>query len=446
MASAAACAVVAQEVEVVEVDGGPPMLDGGLPEFEIDDEPPMGLTDVASVFPFAGPFAPNQKDGTPGDRFLHETLGGIDRTFLEQLMPVLQARWPTAAHPCGADVSKLCPHADVPLHCLGTNAGKLTKECKQEIRHTVPYVCEDEIHRFCEDDLEVGIIPCLEKKGVELSPDCAGAIIAAKHAISSLSTSQRKAQEKMAPVGQPKSAKEKARDERLAKSKAPKDAAKCPAGWEGPKGKGCCTRRWSLACDATCSAKACAAASGGWEFKWLDFRHHPYTCCPKTVDHGSKYIGGQPMCPKGWYVENKRLGHCCRRPWTWGCGEFCAEEQCSMQHGFEWHKVNPAKDHYRCCPDAFPGVEPVGPDAPSKADAAEHAAKHGPAAAKPDRGVAGTRSHAEQEEAFAESLPGASWPLDLGAGHAAGALVASICVVALFLRRVFGSSSEMKEL
>lgn len=428
-------------MEIVEVDGGePPMLDGGLPEFEIDDEPPMGLTDVASVFPFAGPFSP-QPDGTPGDRYLHETLGDIDRGFLEQLMPVLKARWPTDDHPCGRDVGKYCPHEDIPLQCLGKNAEKLSKECKQEIRHTVPYVCENEIHRFCEDDLEVGIIPCLEKKGVELSPDCAGAIIAAKHAISSLSASQRKAHEKMASPGQPKSAKEKAREERLSKNKPPQNAAKCMAGWEGPKAKGCCTRRWSLTCDSTCSAKACAA--GGWEFKWLDFRHHPYTCCPKAVDHGSKYIGGQPMCPKGWYVENKKLGHCCRRPWTWGCGEFCAEEQCSMQQGFQWHKVNPAKDHYRCCPTS--DVEPVGPDAPSVADAAEHAAKHGKA--PPAATVAGTRSHAaEQEEAFAESLPGATWSLDLGPGHAAGALVASVCVVALFLRRVFGSSSEMKEL
>merc|ERR1719460_3412875 len=88
--------------------------------------------------------------------------------------------------------------------------------------------------------------------------------------------------------------------------KPPPGARPCPPGWDGPQSGGCCTKRWSPACAATCSASQCSAAgSSYWEFQWLDFRVHPYTCCPRQKPASSKYIGGQPLCPIGWAVEPK---------------------------------------------------------------------------------------------------------------------------------------------
>merc|ERR1719456_2186463 len=82
--------------------------------FDIDDDDSlMGLRDIAAVFPFAGPFAPGD-DGAPGDRFLHDTLTQVDRTFANQLLPVLQARFAEGQHPCDRDVDRYCPHSDAP--------------------------------------------------------------------------------------------------------------------------------------------------------------------------------------------------------------------------------------------------------------------------------------------------------------------------------------------
>lgn len=327
LASGWATIMSAQDTIVVEV-----------PDLDIDDVRPMGLTDIASVFPFAGPFAPTD-DGAPGDSFLHESLAGIPRGFLEQLLPVLQARWPSTEHPCGKDVQQMCPHADAPLHCLGRNSGRLSDACLQEVRHTVPYICSDQIRQFCEDNLEQGILPCLEAQGSNIGPDCADAIIAARHALSSLSAVQRKASNAM----------NQAKQQHSRAATPPRGASLCPAGWEGPRTGGCCTRRWSPACGATCSSVQCNEEQG-WEFKWADFRTRPYICCPKVVDRGASYVGGQPLCPSGWYAEQHAMGPCCRRAWSWACGQHCAQEQCSKNTGLEWIAVNARVEHYRCCP------------------------------------------------------------------------------------------------
>eukprot|EP00435_Cladocopium_sp_Y103_P045986 s591_g13.t1 len=122
----------------------------------------------------------------------------------------------------------------------------------------------------------------------------------------------------------------------------------CPTGWEGPKAGGCCTRRWSPRCNLSCSVEDCRAASG-WEFRWADFRTHPYICCPKVTRH--HYLGGQPICPKGWQVEEHGHGHCCRKSWTWECGEHCAFEQCKQDLALEWYPVDDKTENYKCCPD-----------------------------------------------------------------------------------------------
>lgn len=301
---------------------------------EVEDAGPMGLGDIASIFPFAGPFAP--EDGAPGDRFLHDMFDNVDPVFAEQLLPVIQSRFPTAdVHPCNDDVQKYCPHADAPLHCLGKNANSLAPACVQEIKHVVPFVCADPISRWCSDNLEKGVIPCLESRGSDLGQDCADAIVATQHALAGISKTLKGA------TGQ-SSAKSLVND------------GTCPRGFNGPRQPdGCCIRRWSRDCDAQCSMDRCGQDSN-WEWQWLDFRVKPYTCCPKAAAKpSSKYIGGQPLCPAGWYSESQRksMGHCCRRPWSWDCGQGCAEQDCDV-HGWAWWPVDASKEHYKCCPNA----------------------------------------------------------------------------------------------
>mmetsp|Transcript_52925 Transcript_52925/g.123901 ORF Transcript_52925/g.123901 Transcript_52925/m.123901 type:complete len:418 (-) Transcript_52925:43-1296(-) len=313
-----------------------------VPEIHVDQVSPMGLAEVSHVFPFAGPFAPTE-DGTHGDRFLHESLHGIDVTFLKQLLPVLQSRWQTDRHPCEREAAKHCEHSDSPILCLGSKA-EVSQACLQEIQHTVPYRCNKEIHALCNDNLEVGILPCLEGKGQLLGPRCTEAIVASRHALSSLHAAHSKATASMSGA-------------------APQASAKplwqhgdCPAGWEGPLMGGCCTRRWSSGCGAECSANQCVGAHTAkhekWEFVWADFRTKPYICCPvPTEHHSAKYVGGQALCPDGWTVEQGSKGHCCRRAWSWDCGEPCAWSHCSHIAGFHWVQVDTRREQFKCCAD-----------------------------------------------------------------------------------------------
>jgi len=219
---------------VIEVSGDVPM---GFFD-DMGDAPPMGLRDVASVFPMAGPFAP--MDGAPGDRFLHQALNGVDRNFLEQLLPVMQSRFQEQRHPCDGDVRRHCPHSDAPLHCLGMSGAAISPGCVQEIKHAVPFVCSSQIEAFCSDDIEKGVLACLEEHGPRLGTECADAIIAAKHAISSLAATQKKAMHRDKPKRPP-----------------PPGSHRCPPGWTGPEANGCCTKRWAPNCAALCSKDQC---------------------------------------------------------------------------------------------------------------------------------------------------------------------------------------------
>lgn len=314
----------------------------------ITDSDPMGFSDIASLFPFSGPFAPD--DDGPGDRVLHNIFGDIDPGFAQQLLPVIQARYPkNDAHPCYSDVSRLCPHSDAAMHCLGINAPKLSPECREEIKNAVPFVCSKQIKRWCDDNLEQGIIPCLEDHGSDLPPDCANAIIATRHAISSLGAG-------LSSVRRSKSS----------------DSGTCPTGFKGPQRGGCCTRRWARSCDQDCSRNTCISTPG-WTWQWVDFRNYPYTCCPEKVDIGKKYIGGQTMCPTGWEIEKTGEESCCTRAWSWDCGASCAQAQCD-EIGFSW-RVTSSRKPFRCCPGAPPppGSVPVagGAGDPNDQKAAE---------------------------------------------------------------------------
>lgn len=290
----------------------------------------------------------------PGDRFLHDMFENIDPVFAEQLLPVIQSRFSSPdSHPCYQDVHKYCPHSDAPLHCLGKqNSTAISPVCAQEIKNVVPFVCADPISRWCGDNLEKGVIPCLESRGSDLGqyPDCADAIVATKHALGGISHTLKK------NTGD-SSANTLVSD------------GTCPRGFNGPqKPGGCCIRRWSRDCDMQCSQSRCEEDSN-WEWQWLDFRVKPYTCCPKTAAQaGSKYIGGQPLCPMNWYSETQRknAGHCCRRPWSWECGEGCAQSDCDV-HGWAWWPVDASREHYKCCPNA-PGDSTSKDSSADKAD------------------------------------------------------------------------------
>ena len=49
-------------------------------------------------------------------------------------------------------------------------------------------------------------------------------------------------------------------------------------------------------------------------------------------------------------MEEHGHGHCCRKPWTWACGEDCAFEECKRDLALEWYPVDDKAEAYRCCP------------------------------------------------------------------------------------------------
>lgn len=335
----------AQPVPVVEVD----TPDG----VEFVEASPMGFGDISALFPFSGPFAPDDEeggDGSPGDQMLHDMFSQLDRTFADQLLPVIKSRYggQNANHPCYADVNRFCPHSDAPLHCLGQRAATdLSGQCREEIKHTVPFVCSWAIDRWCQDNLDQGVISCLEKHGSDIGEgDCADAIVATRHAVKSLQTTVR---------NPPKSRKDPGK-----KGGAPPPPA-CPTGFSGggtKQSQGCCTRTWSRACDRDCSKDICLQAPGGWEWRWLDFRNNPYTCCPKKPPKKA-YLGGQALCPLGWKYE--KSSNCCRKGWTWDCGQTCAEDQC-LDHTWNWWKVNVQVEPYKCCAMDQPRADSLAVD------------------------------------------------------------------------------------
>jgi hypothetical protein len=256
-------------------------------------------------------------------------------------------------------------------------------------------------------------LPCLEELGPKLDADCYDAIIAAKHALSSLAASQKKAAGSMEGA-------------RRHTDPPPRGAMPCPRGWAGPQAGGCCTKRWSPSCAAQCAAVECGGSGPKWNFRWLDFRVHPYTCCPRS-ETGDKYVGGQPLCPFGWSMESEQEGGvCCRRPWSWQCARGCAEAQCNSHAGFGWTPVDETKEHYRCCPHGKGGASKT------LAGGEPHPTK---------RAVSTT---AQLPDAL-----GASWvsqPIDLSAGGwTTGASVVGFAVLFLLARRYMGSRRD-KEL
>eukprot|EP00931_Biecheleriopsis_adriatica_P000301 TRINITY_DN10031_c0_g1_i1.p1 TRINITY_DN10031_c0_g1~~TRINITY_DN10031_c0_g1_i1.p1 ORF type:complete len:454 (+),score=55.64 TRINITY_DN10031_c0_g1_i1:48-1409(+) len=369
--------------------------------FTMEDVRPIGLEDIASVFPAAGPFG----DDSRRDPFIHEFMQEIDPAFIEQLVPVIQSRYPDASHPCLKDVATYCHDADSTLHCLGIHSAQLSAACKEEIKNSVPYVCSDEIQKHCDGARGSVIMPCLEVHGHALGQDCVDSIIAARQTLSSIKASQKRAEATRSGKAE-------------ANVQPHPGSAHCPPHWEGPKAGGCCTRRWSPTCNLQCSVDDCNRAEGGWKFKWADFRTHPYICCPSKKDEvsASQHLGGQPICPSGWEVEERGHGHCCRKPWSWDCGEHCALENCKSNVGMAWHPVDDSKESYKCCPEI-----------------------EDPEAIGEIRKVHETVNHVTNDEAVDDVLSvGSNWvakPLDISrlgissAGAAAGGAVVFLCAL-----------------
>eukprot|EP00913_Durusdinium_trenchii_P019011 g17867.t1 len=63
----------------------------------------------------------------------------------------------------------------------------------QEVRHSVPFGCSEEIHRHCSGHRVGGMLRCLEEVGVHLGLRCADAVIAARQALASIQGSEKRA-------------------------------------------------------------------------------------------------------------------------------------------------------------------------------------------------------------------------------------------------------------
>jgi len=294
-------------------------------EFDIEIRP-MTIRTIEAALPLTGPFGPLIGSSVPQDRFLEEVMIGMEREA-DRMLPQLARH---ERHPCDGEIHRFCQGPRDKLHCAAQRAaqGQLSQECEHEIRHTVPFLCRDEIQSFC-SDLEVSIMQCLESHGMHLSHHCVDGINAVGHVLHGLRH----------PTG-------------------PKRGGGdfCPLDWDGPGGQQCCHKKWSPTCGVRCAAVRCATAAGSWHFRWGDFRQAPYACCPGPPNRLMTRTGDETRCGEGWTLENRGHGPCCRRHWSWQCGKLCAEAQCEQSPDFAWMAPEVwGGGNFLCCPrsDAY---------------------------------------------------------------------------------------------
>mmetsp|Transcript_99052 Transcript_99052/g.264775 ORF Transcript_99052/g.264775 Transcript_99052/m.264775 type:complete len:402 (-) Transcript_99052:88-1293(-) len=282
------------EIQFEPINGPPQSFFGGTREHGAD--PSFEAKSATSVDDFSKLFMPGpvvQGPGGPavGDTMITNLLSHMNDVFHEDVIKQLQQQDP-AQHPCHGDIQRLCreqqqalanfqaqlqkngfvpgglnPQAS-PLHCLGQHAAEISEQCRERVKHAVPFVCGAEIDRWC-DGIDKGLLPCLQDHINELQGRCLDSVHATEHIIHKVNN------QKVTLV-----------DKGTGETKA----VVAPAGWLCPRGfsggqddTGCCMARPSLDCDQTCTLRSCETANA--VFKFSNGNGH---CCPPvgtTVSH-----------------------------------------------------------------------------------------------------------------------------------------------------------------
>jgi len=77
---------------------------------------------------------------------------------------------------CRAEANQLCPPPALEgLRCMAQHHSQLSLACRDSIKYTVPFVCDEMISLHC-DGLDSGILGCLESKREQLHPPCRDAV------------------------------------------------------------------------------------------------------------------------------------------------------------------------------------------------------------------------------------------------------------------------------
>jgi len=125
------------------------------------------------------------------DPIIMEMLGETHAGFQDTMVPMVHSAAEQASinapNVCHADVLKHCGRSHSQLHCLGAHQKDIDKKCRDTVGKSVPFVCSDEIDRFC-DTLHRGILPCLERYLHALEIDCRDSVKASRHVITTANT------------------------------------------------------------------------------------------------------------------------------------------------------------------------------------------------------------------------------------------------------------------
>lgn len=90
---------------------------------------------------------------------------------------------------CQQDLRKHCQTERSQVHCLGQYASDISEPCRKDVGASVPFLCHEEISRFC-DVLKEGVLGCLQRFQAQLSRNCQDAVQATASALARLNTAR----------------------------------------------------------------------------------------------------------------------------------------------------------------------------------------------------------------------------------------------------------------
>jgi hypothetical protein len=162
-----AYAYMPPELQRGQMQGRPP-LDPNMPP----DIQGLPLSAFQGLFP--GPLVYDQGltaadifgTGIP-DPIIMEMLAETHAGFQDDVVPMMQAASASeqaemdSPHVCHQDVLIHCGKSHSQLHCLGKHKEDISKDCRDIVSKSVPFLCSSSIDTYC-DTLNAGILPCLE--------------------------------------------------------------------------------------------------------------------------------------------------------------------------------------------------------------------------------------------------------------------------------------------
>eukprot|EP00930_Biecheleria_cincta_P062633 TRINITY_DN48092_c0_g1_i1.p1 TRINITY_DN48092_c0_g1~~TRINITY_DN48092_c0_g1_i1.p1 ORF type:complete len:382 (+),score=72.84 TRINITY_DN48092_c0_g1_i1:105-1250(+) len=149
---------------------------------------------MRSLFPGPLMFDMGMKGPTPfaePDPIVLDMMAALSGHAQEAFMPSMHEVTSISQAPfsCQQDVRMHCQSARSQVHCLGQNANDISEACRKDVGASVPFLCHEEISRFCHV-LQEGVLGCLRRSQAQLSQNCQDAVQATATALEHINSAR----------------------------------------------------------------------------------------------------------------------------------------------------------------------------------------------------------------------------------------------------------------